>query len=100
MPGASRIFVLNAYCDFPAAVPITPLVENPYGLPGGIAMRTALTSLMAAALLLGSGLLAAPSAAAAAAGPLSGGAEAPIGVMTGLLAIGFLLAHRAMSDDD
>lgn len=67
-------------------------------------MRTTLTSLLAAALLLGSGLFAAP-AADAAAGPLSagafaGGTEAPIGLMTSLLAIGFLLAHRAMSDDD
>ena len=71
-------------------------------------MRTALTSLLAAALLLGSGLIAAPAVSASgtlaagafAAGAFTGGTEAPVGVMTGLLAIGFLLAHRAMSDDD
>ena len=62
-------------------------------------MRTAVASLMLAALLLGSGLIAAPAASAATAS-LAGGTEAPIGLMTGLLAIGFLLAHQAMSDDD
>lgn len=66
-------------------------------------MRTALASLLLAALLLGSGLVVAPAVSASgtlAAGAFAGGTEAPIGVMTGLLAIGFLLAHRAMSDDD
>lgn len=62
-------------------------------------MRTACTALLTAVLLLGSGLVAAP-AASASTGAFAGGAEAPVGVMIGLLAIGFLLAHRAMSDDD
>lgn len=62
-------------------------------------MRQALTAIMLAVLLLGSGAVFA-SPAQAAAGFVGGDAGAPVGLMTGLLMIGFLVAQRLMGDDD
>ena len=62
-------------------------------------MRLILAALAVAALLSLSGAFAAHADAASMA-MVPASADAPVALMTGLLAIGFLIAHRAMDDDD